>query len=184
MSKPGDRGPSLAFVGPVSAEDRSIPSWWLWLLAILSVTAFCYWMWLEVFRASPAPIERYTEERLAALANSPETSEEELVALSGDEMAMRAAASMFAANCSKCHGARGEGGIGPNLTDPFWIRGGSAMSIYQTIYEGRSLEGMPGWGLLLGPGKTKQLAAYVLTIRDINLPGKAAEGERYRPASP
>ena len=98
--------------------------------------------------------------------------------LAADKLAVKAGGAVFTRNCVKCHGARGEGNIGPNLTDEFWIAGGSALDIYQTILHGRDGKGMPSWGLVLGTGACKQLAAYVVTIRGSNLPGKAPQGER------
>jgi cytochrome c oxidase cbb3-type subunit 3 len=48
---------------------------------------------------------------------------------------------------------------------------------------GRDGKGMPSWGLTLGTAACKQLAAYVLTVRGTNVPGKPPQGERRPPAN-
>ena len=35
---------------------------------------------------------------------------------------------------------------------------------------------MPAWGQVLGPTSTQQVVAYVLSLKDTNVPGKAPEG--------
>jgi len=78
-----------------------------------------------------------------------------------------------------CHGPNAEGGIGPNLTDAFWIHGPSEDSIRATITNGVSAKGMLSWGPILGERKIKMLAAYVMSLWQNPQPGKKAEGEKY-----
>ena len=54
-------------------------------------------------------------------------------------------------NCVACHGADGGGLIGPNLTDDYWIHGGSRSTIYATVADGVLDKGMPAWGKMLKP---------------------------------
>jgi cytochrome c oxidase cbb3-type subunit III len=56
---------------------------------------------------------------------------------------------------------------------------GQAQDIYEVVLDGRPLRGMPAWGLQLGPGACKQITAFVLTLRNTNVPGKPPEGERW-----
>ena len=88
--------------------------------------------------------------------------------LSGGEMnaAAQAAQPLFAAMCSACHGMDGKGNKlfgAPNLTDDVWLYGGSDAAIRETIIGGRNGM-MPAHGELLGPNRTKILAAYVLSL--------------------
>ncbi|HYM35614.1 MAG TPA: cytochrome-c oxidase, cbb3-type subunit III, partial [Steroidobacteraceae bacterium] len=72
----------------------------------------------------------------------------------------------FATFCVACHGADGKGNqaLGaPNLTDDVWLYGGSQQTIRETIANGRSNQ-MPAHDELLGPMKTKLMAAYVLSL--------------------
>jgi cytochrome c oxidase cbb3-type subunit 3 len=38
---------------------------------------------------------------------------------------------------------------------------------------------MPTWGAILGPQGVRDVTAYVLTLRNTNLPGKPPQGEDY-----
>jgi len=63
-------------------------------------------------------------------------------------------------NCAGCHGYHGEGNMGPKLSDPYWIYGGTPAAIYRTLDQGRP-KGMPAWGRLLPPESLWQLTSYV-----------------------
>ena len=72
----------------------------------------------------------------------------------------------------------GGGNIGPNLTDNHWIHGGSPLTIHDTIRNGVPSASMPAWGAILGPNAVQQVAAYVVTLRNTDVPdGKAPQGE-------
>jgi cytochrome c oxidase cbb3-type subunit III len=74
---------------------------------------------------------------------------------------------LFAANCVSCHGENAKGMVetgAPNLTDHFWIYGGSRDDIYHTIYNGRQGH-MPSWGERLTPAQIKILTLYLLDMR-------------------
>jgi cytochrome c oxidase cbb3-type subunit III len=69
----------------------------------------------------------------------------------------------YAMLCVACHGADGMGNTAlgaPNLTDNVWLYGGSSDALRESISKGRS-GSMPAHADLLGPVKTKLLAAYV-----------------------
>ena len=75
-------------------------------------------------------------------------------------------ASLFADNCASCHGedATGINDIGaPNLTDEFWIYGGDAAALFESIHDGRR-GWMPGWEGRLTTAEQKMLAVYVLEV--------------------
>ena len=72
----------------------------------------------------------------------------------------------FATLCVACHGpdAKGNPALGaPNLTDEYWIYGGSLAAIKESIANGRSNR-MPAHLELLGEQKVKLLAAFVLSL--------------------
>jgi cytochrome c oxidase cbb3-type subunit III len=65
--------------------------------------------------------------------------------------------------CAACHGPDGKGNpaLGaPNLTDEYWIYGGSLAAIKETVTNGRSNK-MPAHLELLGEQKVRLLAGYV-----------------------
>ena len=74
---------------------------------------------------------------------------------------------IFAANCVACHGddAKGKSDVGaPNLTDSFWIYGGDADSVYDTVWGGRQGH-MPSWEGRLSALDRKILALYLVDLR-------------------
>jgi cytochrome c oxidase cbb3-type subunit 3 len=71
---------------------------------------------------------------------------------------------LYTQSCLACHGANGEGGIGPNLTDNYWIHGGSLNNIYQTIKIGYPEKGMQSWQSMYSPVQMKNLTSYVESI--------------------
>jgi cytochrome c oxidase cbb3-type subunit 3 len=72
----------------------------------------------------------------------------------------------FAEICAACHGPDGKGSTivgAPNLTDAYWIWGGSMDAIRETITNGRGNR-MPAHLERLGEQKVRLLAAYVLSL--------------------
>ena len=84
---------------------------------------------------------------------------------------------VFMANCAACHGGSGEGGIGPNLTDRFWLHGGEVKDIFKTVKYGVPEKGMVPWEQTLTPAQIAEVSSYIVTLRDTKpANGKAAEG--------
>lgn len=84
--------------------------------------------------------------------------------------------------CFTCHGKAGEGGIGPNLTDDYWLHGGAFPEIVKTIKYGVPTKGMVAWRMDLKPDQIIQVASFVRTLHGTNPPNpKAPQGELYQP---
>ena len=75
--------------------------------------------------------------------------------------------------------ADGGGGIGPNLTDEYWILGGGIKNVFRTISEGgRDGKGMVAWKNSLKPVEMAQVASYLLQFQGTAPANpKAPEGE-------
>jgi len=73
-----------------------------------------------------------------------------------DPAAMQAGAQLFAQNCAACHGAHGEGGIGPELEPESY----DDAVLFELIYSGIAANGMPPFAAL-GTDKVWQLVNYV-----------------------
>lgn len=100
-----------------------------------------------------------SKEEIAAVA-------EHVLALSGQEHDAALAtqgATVFADQCSGCHG---EAGLGlrefgaPNLTDAIWLRGGTREAIVAQI-SGAKNGKMPAWGARLTEAQVRKVAVYV-----------------------
>jgi mono/diheme cytochrome c family protein len=86
----------------------------------------------------------------------------------------------FETQCFSCHGMAGEGGIGPNMTDEYWIHGASMQDVLKTIYKGVPAKGMISWEKTLTQEQMDNVASYILLkLAGTNAPnGKAPEGQK------
>jgi cytochrome c oxidase cbb3-type subunit 3 len=164
-------------------SEARLPGGWVVVATLLATLAAGVWIAREVFRAVPGPTDRYAAERAAALERGIEATPALLEQLAADALSVRAGAQTFQAHCARCHGARAQGDVGPNLTDGAWLVAGDPATIYATIVEGRAAKGMPSWASQLGPARCKQVAAFVLSVRGTDVPGRAPEGRPWPPAA-
>lgn len=88
---------------------------------------------------------------------------EALATLSSDPAAVSAGKEVFTVRCAPCHGANGEGKIGPNLGDAEWLYGGETKDILESIRNGRP-KGMPAWKNDLKKDEVQNVTAFVLSL--------------------
>jgi len=87
---------------------------------------------------------------------------------------------IFIKNCAACHGMNGEGLVGPNFTDEYWIHGGGIKDLFKTIKYGVPQKGMISWESQLDPTQMQEVSSYILTLKGTNPPNqKAPEGILY-----
>jgi len=163
--------------------DNPLPGWWVYGFWASFVFSVGYLFHFHVSENGDSVAEAYevdmasAREERAKQALGQKVTEEGLAKLSQEPSLMADAEALFTQRCMQCHGAHGEGGIGPNLTDRSFIHGaGSLLDIYTTVSNGVPAKGMPAWSLQLTPMQVSELAALVGTFQGKNLPGKAAEG--------
>lgn len=168
----------------IEEADNQLPLWWLMLFFFAIVFGIGYFFAFHQYGLGDLPGAAYAqakarqefeaEERAKALASKTGGS---LEGLAGDPGSVEAGKALFATHCVACHGKQGEGLIGPNLTDGFWIHGGGAESVHGIIDRGILAKGMPAWGPVVGPLGAQQLTAFVVSLRDTNVPGKEPQGD-------
>ncbi|MEZ5952656.1 MAG: c-type cytochrome, partial [Planctomycetaceae bacterium] len=86
---------------------------------------------------------------------------------------------VYQMHCTSCHGANGEGKIGPNLTDNLWKNVKVVEDIAKVVSEGAAGNAMPSWKTRLHPNEIVLVASYVASLRG-TLPagtGKIIPGE-------
>ena len=84
---------------------------------------------------------------------------------------------VFKTNCVSCHGDKGEGKVGPNLTDDAWKNVKSVEDIAKVVIEGANGQAMPAWKTRLHPNELVLVASYVASLRGSNPSGaKPPEG--------
>ncbi len=92
-------------------------------------------------------------------------------------------AQRFQTVCAACHGADGKGNpiLGaPNLTDTIWLHGGDYQTLLETIRNGRA-NNMPAHGEILGPTRTRLVAAWVLAQSKKNDTGESLLNQHGQP---
>ena len=175
----------------IQEYDNPMPGWWLWILYASIIFAPIYIIGLHFSDVIPsyeedlaASQEELAQVREAFREANPVfvASDSTLAPYLGNAAAIDAGAEIYATNCSACHGQAGEGLIGPNLTDEYWIHGGSPTDIFEVITEGVVEKGMVAWGPILTPQQRAELVAYIESLEGTDPAGaKAPEGEPYPP---
>lgn len=165
----------------IAEEDNHLPRWWLATLFVTIVFAFGYWFVYHSTTWLDTPSREYAREAEAQkkkLALQNPISEASLYALAKDAKAVQEGQKTFATICVACHKADGSGSVGPNLTDRYWLHGNKPEALYGAVMNGFQDKGMPPWGAQLGPQRTREVIAFVLSIQNTNVPnGKAPQGE-------
>jgi cytochrome c oxidase cbb3-type subunit 3 len=165
----------------IQEYDNRLPNWWLYTLYGAIVFAFLYWFYFHITQAGALPTERYdremaraAEEELARMAG--DLDDATLNRTAGDPARVDAGREIFGQFCVVCHGEQGGGSVGPNLTDAYWIHGGRPMDLLDIVTNGVLEKGMAAWGRQLGPRRVQDVVAFVLTLRNTDVPGKDPEG--------
>ncbi|MDF1697978.1 MAG: cbb3-type cytochrome c oxidase N-terminal domain-containing protein [Saprospiraceae bacterium] len=167
--------------------DNRLPPWWVYTFYL---TIFIGVGYLYVYHGSDIGLSQIEEYELAmeegeaakeafAARQTNSIDEKNLVAIT-DAKGLEKAHGIYIANCAACHGAEGQGGVGPNMTDNYWVHGGSLSDVYQTIKNGVPEKGMIAWKAQMQPATILSLASYIKTLQGTNPPNqKAQEGELY-----
>ena len=165
-------------------HDNKLPLWWQLTLYGAVVFALVYWFGRRMnaipsadqLYAADVAVERAEE---ADRARARGTIDDDLLAtLSRDPATAAKGKALFVTNCGLCHRVDGGGNIGPNLTDAYWIHGDRPLDLFKVVTDGVPAKGMPTWGPQLGVDRVETVVAYVLTLKDTNVPGgKAPQGE-------
>lgn len=169
--------------------DNHLPPWWLGMFyggiafGIVYLLAYHVWDWAplqsEEYMAEMVQAEEEVQAYKATLAMSIDENNVELIK---DEAELAAAKEIYTAKCVACHGAMGEGGVGPNLTDAYWLHGGDISSIFSTIKYGVPQKGMIAWESQLKPDEMQSLTSYILTFQGTNPPNaKEPQGDLFEP---
>ncbi|MEL6548381.1 MAG: cbb3-type cytochrome c oxidase N-terminal domain-containing protein [Myxococcota bacterium] len=172
----------------IQEYDNPMPKWWINIFIGTVLFGALYLFHYElgtgvgIHDSYSAEVQAYEVEETERLAKAGAPSESSLAAIGETQAALDLGRSVYTTNCESCHGAKGEGLIGPNLTDRYWLHGdGSLMAIYSTVSEGVLTKGMPAWNRVLAPEDLKTVVAYIGTMRGANLEGKAPQGDPITP---
>jgi cytochrome c oxidase cbb3-type subunit 3 len=172
----------------IQEYDNPLPRWWVlifWATIVLVPLYITYYHFgpgeLKIERFDRAMVEFYDRQAQELLALG-EINDAMLAELQSNESMMGGARKVFQSKCASCHGMFGEGGIGPNMTDEYYLHGGRLTDIYTTVAEGVPTKGMLPWQGKLKPAELLAVSAYVGTLVGTDPPNpKAPQGELYEP---
>lgn len=168
--------------------DNIVPPWFTTAFILTIVFAVGYMYRYHIAKSAPLQIEEYHQsvalanlehdEYLKTQANS--IDESNVTLMTGADL--DAGQKIFVTLCAACHKADGSGLVGPNMTDDYWIHGGSLQNIFKTVKYGVPDKGMISWKEQLSPQQMAQVSNYILTLRGTNPPDpKEKQGTLYIP---
>jgi cytochrome c oxidase cbb3-type subunit 3 len=171
----------------IEEYDNPMPRWWInlfWVTIFFSIGYCAYYM----SGIGPSHIDEYemeiarANEMLAALNQGTSNDDsitimEKLIIASRDSAKIKNGQEIYMSKCMACHGDKGQGLIGPNLTDDYWIHGGSLEEILHIINVGVIQKGMIPWETQLSEDERFSVIAFLRSIQGTNVEGKAPEGE-------
>ncbi len=168
--------------------DNHMPVWWLWLFYFTIAFGIGYLFYYEVFEWGPDQHEEYELEMAAAiekynLDEEPETVAEAFAwAFSDDTDIIEKGKEIFMGMnnlCFTCHGSAGEGLVGPNLTDNYWLHGCTPEEVAKSITEGFPDKGMVayGSGAPMPNEDVNALVSYIGSLQGTNPPNPKAIDE-------
>lgn len=170
--------------------DNKLPPWWLALMygSIVFAAVYLYYYhwssndWSSIQEYEIAMEEAQVEKENYLLKQADGVNENTVTAKL-DEASLLAGKDIYMTLCLPCHGAEGQGVVGPNLTDDYWIHGGSMPDIFKIIKYGAPEKGMISWNSQLKPSSMQNVASYIFSLKGTNPPNpKAQEGELYVPS--
>ncbi len=167
--------------------DNNLPPWWkgLFYASIAFAPLYIYFVHFSDYglssrEAYAVEIEESAASVKAFLATQENAVDESNVVYLAEADALGKGGIIFMAKCAACHGKLGEGGIGPNLTDEFWLHGGDIKDVFRTIKHGVPEKGMIPWKNELRPRDMQEVASFIMSLVGTNPPNaKEAQGERY-----
>lgn len=166
--------------------DNPLPRWWVHLFNGTIVFSALYMIVITFFVPSAGALADKKVEAITArmavkpalVADAGASADAQIVFPAGPET-LEVGAKNYAGKCAACHGAKGEGLVGPNLTDAYWIHGkGTEADIYKVVVEGVPEKGMISWKTLMNDEEIKATVVYIKSLQGTSPSNpKAPQGE-------
>lgn len=151
--------------------DNSLPPWWKYGFYLTIIFACIYIYRYQIAGTGPSSLQEYQaevkqadEDKAAYLAKSANNVDENSVKALTEANDLAAGKQIFETTCFACHAKDGGGGVGPNLTDDYWLHGGSIKDVFKSIKYGWQDKGMKSWKDDFSPKQIAQIASYVKSL--------------------
>ncbi|TGE24830.1 c-type cytochrome [Hymenobacter aquaticus] len=166
--------------------DNDLPPWWKYGFYATILFAIGYLSYYHVAQAGQLQGAEYAAEMqqaaLLGAANADDPNQLTTYQALTTAADLSSGQSLFTTNCAPCHGQHGEGKVGPNLTDEYWLHGGEVNHVYKTIKFGVQGKGMVAWKGKLSGKQLLQVSSYVLSLQGSKPAGaKEPQGEKESP---
>lgn len=187
----------------IKVLDNYLPRWWLALFFLTIVWSILYMSFCRMaeFKSSYddsyllGTISEYhspfynprgdATPRMAAIlsaANRPslltfqtDTNTYEAVT---DPIRLSSGQDLYMQHCWQCHGKLGEGGVGPNMVDDYWLHGNGITNIVKSATYGYPAKGMIAWRGTLSAEEIIDVSSFLLTLHGTNPPNaRPPQGE-------
>ncbi len=167
--------------------DNNLPPWWKYGFYLTIVVAVVYMLHFHVLGTGDLQIKEYEKDMAQAklevdeyMKNSANNVDENTVKLLTDAADIAAGKDIFVSTCAACHGKLGEGSVGPNLTDNYWLHGGGVQDIFKSVKYGWVEKGMKSWKEDLSPMQIAQITSFIKSIKGTNPANpKAPQGDMF-----
>jgi cytochrome c oxidase cbb3-type subunit 3 len=166
--------------------NNKIPPWFMAIFYITIFWAGWYMVSYHIMGSGNVQEDEYTAEVQAAdlereiLNKSGALVNEETVTILNDDASLASGKDIFIKNCAACHGMNGEGLVGPNFTDEYWIHGGSIKNLFKTVKYGVPQKGMISWQTQLNPTQMQEVSSYILSLQGTSPENqKGPEGKKW-----
>lgn len=166
--------------------DNNLPPLLNYIFVFTLIFSIFYIFHYTIFGTGDSPLQEYNNEIKAAqlerdeLIKSGAFINEKTAVFMKDETSLGNGKTIFDVNCVVCHGSKGEGLIGPNFTDNYWIHGGDIGNIFKTVSVGVPEKGMISWKTQLSPKQIQLVSSYIMSLKGTNPPNqKQPEGILY-----
>jgi cytochrome c oxidase cbb3-type subunit 3 len=169
--------------------NNRLPPWWLYGFYLTIIIGVIYFWRYQVSHSAPSSKEEYETEVAKGdfevaqyLKMKGDNVDENTVTLLTDAADLEAGKAIFTnpERCVTCHRPDAGGNVGPNLTDDYWIYGGSIKDLFKTIKYGTT-KGMRSWKDDLSSKQIAQVASYVKSLHGTNpVNPKAPQGDLYK----
>lgn len=157
--------------------DNKVPAWWRYAFYASILFGGVYMYRMFVTDTIPNQLQELDEANYAAAIQKAEylkhaaNNVDENTVVMLDASGIAEGSALFTKNCLACHGDKGQGGVGPNLTDEYWLHNGGIKDVFHSIKYGWPEKGMKAWKDDFSPVQIAQLASYIKSIRGTNPPG-------------
>ncbi|MES2566873.1 MAG: cbb3-type cytochrome c oxidase N-terminal domain-containing protein [Bacteroidota bacterium] len=165
--------------------DNDLPPWWKYGFYLTIAVSVIYMLHFHVLGTGDLQLKEYendiAEAKLAVdeyMRNSANNVDENTVKLMTEQGDLQIGKEVFIANCAACHGKAGEGSVGPNLTDDYWLHGGSIQDVFKSVKYGWVEKGMKSWKEDLSPMQIAQITSFIKSLKGTNpANAKAYQGD-------